>query len=203
MQYSKNNTTIVILLSISFITIPLLIYIFYFSGSPISKKSNDWADFSTYLATFVSLANLIVFVYFTRLVYLYSLNRDKILDDFERPVISFSKISELDRYTIENVGKGSALNIEVKSHFDKSNSIWAQKRITYSFQSGMSKTMNWTTECNALCATYQDIFGHEYASYFEKDKLIFIDISNRKSKIQYSAELILSQLPAREILWFA
>lgn len=203
MKHPKNNSILIVLISFLAITIPLFIYIFNFSRHSISNKPNDWTNFATYFASFVSLANLIVFVYFTRLVYLYSLTRDKILDDFERPIISFSKLSETDRYTIENVGKGAALNIEVKSHLDKSKSLWLQKRLTYSFQSGMSKTMNWTTDCNALCANYHDIFGNEYISYFENDKLVFIDLQSEKIISQYSNELRLSKFREKETLWFS
>lgn len=191
------------MISLGIIIIPLVVYFFKFSGATISNKPSDWGEFATYFTAFVSLANLVMFIYFTRLVYEYSLTRDELLNDLERPVISFSKLTHHDRYDIENVGKGTAINIDVKSHLDERKSSWGQKRVTYSFQSGQSKTMNWTTGCNALCATYQDIFGKEYVSYFEDDKLIFIDLSNEKSKSQYSMQLTLSKLNAQEETWFS
>ena len=61
--------------------------------------------------------------------------------------------------------------------------------------------MNWTTDCNSLCAIYQDIFGNKYVSYFEDDKLVFIDTSNEKNKSRYSKQLSLSRLKSKEETW--
>ena len=179
------------------------IYIIHFSHISVSNKPNDWTDFSNYLGPFISLANLCVFVYFTRLVYFYSLTRDKILNDFERPLIAFSKTSELDKYSILNVGKGAAINIYVKSHLDHEKLIWNEVRVSYSLETGASKPMNWTTNCNALCAIYEDIFGNKYISFMEDDKLSFIDTSSKMSLNQFANQIMYSKLEAKQTLWFS
>jgi len=203
MQNSNFKTNRVLIAAGIIIILPLLVFIYNFKNVSFSKKTSDWAEFSTYWAAFIGFANLFVFIYFTSLIHKYTRDRDKLLDNFEKPVIAFLKLSQLDRYTIINVGKGAALNIRVKSKLDKIQSVWELEKITYSFSSGKEKNMDWTTDCNALCALYEDILGTKYISYMEDDKLTFIDESNPRTKNVNIAKYNLSQLGAKKTEWFS
>ena len=79
----------------------------------------------------ISIINLLVFVYFTKLVYDYNKNKDKI--DFLRqvPLISIEQ-DDNHNYFIKNVGSGPAINVRILSQPDFENKTWGKNEIGYS-----------------------------------------------------------------------
>lgn len=173
-KYLKSENFIYgVLIPILIIVISLVVFIIFFGEHGYSKESADWANFSTYISPFIMLANLVVFSYFTFKLYIYQKRRDEQQDMLEKPILSFNRLG--NRYNIVNVGKGSALNIVLKTNYDSISEKWYDSHLLYSLCSIYSKDLPNTYNTSSMCAIYYDIFGNEYVSYFEKDFLNYID----------------------------
>jgi|GEM_PF-6616928 hypothetical protein len=168
---------------IPFVVIALIIlfYPFHFRHGEISYKNEDWQGFSAYWQMIFSFVNLILFAAIAITTYEYSKTSDvkRMIDDrrAQMPVISFSIKRDNHFYNIRNLGKGGAFNIRLKTHFLKDKDKWEHCKIIHNMPSdSMMYPMSFTTNCNMLCATYEDLFGHKYITIMESDTLLIIDI---------------------------
>src|SRR5690606_34387595 len=91
------------------------------TNSELSPYSNDWANFATFFGLAVSILNLIIFYYLTMELHKYNLNKDI---EEAQPIISFHLKDGDSFYTIENIGRGIALDLKVKQNFDHETELW-------------------------------------------------------------------------------
>lgn len=173
MKLSKQPlATIIFISSIVAIIIPFIIYFTSFKGGP-SNSSQEWANFSTFWVSFISLANTIAILYLTYYFQKYESDRNSIL---ERPIISISQKEDRTSYKISNVGKGSALNIKaycsIKADYD--NNFFTEKRICYSLTSNESFDRSWLNG-HLIIIEYTDIFNNKFYSMMENDTLHVFD----------------------------
>ena len=133
----------------------------------------------------ISIINLLVFVYFTKLVYDYNKNKDKI--DFLRqvPLISIEQ-DDNHNYFIKNVGSGPAINVRILSQPDFENKTWGKNEIGYSLFGNSTEIELNTFDKSAYLILYSDIHQKEYYSYMKNNILRFGDIKEAESddKIQ-------------------
>jgi hypothetical protein len=162
------------------ITFIICFYPFHFIRGKISYKNEDWVGFSAYLQMIFSFVNIILFAAIATTTYEYSKTSDvkRMIDDrrAQMPVISFSRNKANHFYKIRNLGKGGAFNIRLKTHFLKSKDKWQHCKIIHNMPSDtITHELDFTTNCNMLCATYEDLFGHKYITIMENDTLLIID----------------------------
>lgn len=184
----------ILILSIFVIMIPIAFYVKTFTIQ--SKQTSDWSNFATFLAVFISLANLFVFIYFSELIYNYNLKKDELIEEkekqieaLERPILSFNK-TEKSIYEITNIGRGAALNVKVlvKLKIDKNKHGWSWGYICYSLYIHQNLSLPNTIDCLEICAKYTDIFGNQFVSYMKDDYLKIIDLSIEKPSISILLE---------------
>lgn len=86
----------------------------------------------------ISVINLLVFIYFTILVYKYNKTKDNI--DFLRqvPLISIEQ-NENHKYFIKNVGSGPALNIRILSNPNFEDKVWELNEIGFAYSEVLRK----------------------------------------------------------------
>jgi hypothetical protein len=162
------------------ITLIICIYPFHFRAGKISYRNEDWEGFSVYLQMVFSFVNIILFAAIAITTFEYSKTSDvkRMIDDrrAQMPVISFSRNKEKQYYNIRNLGKGGAFNIRLKTHFLNDKNEWDYCKIIHNMPSDtLLHPLAFTTGCNMLCATYEDLFGHKYITIMEDDKLLIID----------------------------
>jgi hypothetical protein len=190
-------------LLIASIVLPALIYILKFSGLPIAEDDSKWANFSTYLGGFFTLANVAAFVVLTLEIHQYNLNRDResrrYAELVNQPVISFYSIGKASRYNIHNVGRGAAINVVVKGHFH--NNQWQNAYILYAIAPEISKELTWSQNCNELMAEYYDISGRKYISFMDNDTLRVIDCSDEHSMNRFKVEYEIATSSSVQPTW--
>jgi hypothetical protein len=190
-KYLKNPfifiPAVIILIIISF-------YFIHFRHGKLSYLNQDWAGFSAYMQMIFTFVNLILFAAIAITTYEYSKTSDvqRMIDDrrSQMPVIGFSRNNEQEYYNIRNLGKGGAFNIRVKTHFLEDQSKWKNCKIIHNMpSSGPFYPMNFTTDCNMLCATYEDLFGHKYFTIMENDTLSIIDMVEPQHLERYAKQV--------------
>jgi hypothetical protein len=170
-----------ILIPFIIIFLIICIYPFHFHAGKISYKNEDWEGFSVYMQMIFSFVNIILFAAIATTTYEYSKTSDvqRMIDDrrSQMPVISFSRNKSNHYYNIRNLGKGGAFNIRLKTHYLKDKDKWEYCKIIHNMPSdGLTHQMTFTTNCNMLCATYEDLFGHKYVTIMENDTLLILDM---------------------------
>ena len=199
----KNIRLLVIIVICVFTILPVVVYIISFGSNGISDKSNNWANLSTFISGFLTLANLIIFSILTVSIQEYTLKKDteskRIAKIINRPLLSFVKESENAFYSIENIGNGSALNIVLRGHFHQHK--WQQAYLFYSLVSGSTKPLKWTKGCNKLMANYSDVFGNEFISFMDGDTLRVIDCKDEKSIKDFAKEYQWAQSDSVKPTW--
>lgn len=169
------------------ILLPALVFFLYFRNDVALDKSSGWADLATYMSVFVSLANLAVFIILTEKLHSYNQQRDDLLSKADKPIIIFKLKKENTNYLAENVGRGAALNVIIKGDLDIPNKCWNEAYHYYSFSANMEKKVC-VKKNNALLAEYEDIYGNEYVSYMDWDKLRYFEIKTENKKREKSEE---------------
>jgi hypothetical protein len=101
-------------------SLSLLMYYLNFRNQEISSETATWGSFSDYLNPFVSITNLIVFIWLSIEVFNYNSKKDIQNDNFqkaiEKPVLILKKINtttRIETWTIKNIGNGAAMNLKV------------------------------------------------------------------------------------------
>jgi len=183
---------VLILSFLLLIGIPLCIYYSYFGKNGISGSTQDWSNFSNYFYSFSAFCNLILFAILTYSIHRYNLSNDDATQKrevmLERPVISFYLNRSEGVFFIHNVGKGSAINVIIKSDL-QADGKWEYAYIWYSILAGqIGEKMSWTGNSMEICATYSDSLGNDYISYMDDNVLRLIDCSDEKSKKKHSDE---------------
>jgi hypothetical protein len=181
-----------------FIIIPIIFYVCMFYSQPISTDSSNWSDFATYLTGFVSTANLLVFILLTREIHAYNLNKDEQNSKQDKPIISFKLQPGSKKYFAENVGKGTALNVIICGNLGDNK--WLEAYHYYSFSPNAEKEVKVNMN-NALLAKYTDIFGTEYISFMDGDKLRYFEIEVEKVKKEYPEEYRKSKFETVQPTW--
>lgn len=125
----------------------------------------------------VAIINLIVFVFFTKLIYDYNKRKDQI--DFLRQVPLIS-IEQKDNYNyfITNVGSGPALNIRILSSPNFENEIWEVNEIGFSLFGNSSEIELNSSDKSAYLILYNDIHKKDYYSYMIDNKLEYGSITD-------------------------
>jgi hypothetical protein len=193
---------VLILVILFTVGIPVYVYFRHFGKNGTSGLTSDWSNFSNYFYSFVSFCNLILFAILTFYIHQYNLSNDKALEKrtimLDRPIISFYLNRHDGVFYIHNVGKGSAINVIIKS--DLTNSAeWQYAYIWYSVvMDQKGEKMAWTGNSMQICATYSDSMGNNYVSYMDDNVLRVIDCSDEKSKKKFKNELEKAALPSIE-----
>ncbi len=150
----------------------------------LSTNSKDWGDFGSYLSGIVGLANLYLFYQLTIKIQEYNEIND-------RPLLSFFKNSDDKDYTLENIGKGTAINVKVGASVDDSEEI--KEKHYYSFSPNTAKKIDWTKNCQSLYAQYQDVFGNTHEIFMRDDTLFEITSRTTEKNIKHRDEIKLYQ----------
>lgn len=181
----KNTIYLTILISIIF---PIGIFILNFYTQNFSNENSEWADFSTYLSGFISLANFIIFIFLTKEIHNYNLKRDDQLSKLEKPILSFRRINSSNKnYYVENIGKGAAINVIISGSLNLNEKKWSESYKYYSFSSNSEREIC-VQNNNALIAKYKDIYGTEYISFMDNDELRYFEIEKDKAPEKYVVE---------------
>lgn len=198
----KSKLIIGLILSICIVA-PILIFIFKFSQNSISSSPSSWSEFATYYTAFLTLGNLLLFAFLSLEIHRYNLQKDnetkRINDIYSRPILSFKLATPARHYAIDNLGKGAALNVVVRSHFE--NGEWQNARIYYGIKEGDSLILDWTFGANKIAAGYSDVFGREFISFMDNDKLRVIDTSDPQSKKVYQEDFTVWNSPSVNPTW--
>lgn len=114
----------------------------------------------------ISVINLFVFIYFTKLVYDYNKTKDKI--DFLRqvPLISIEQNGN-HKYFIKNVGSGPALNIRILSIPNFEDEVWELNEIGFCLFGNSSEIELNSFDKSAYLILYNDI--HKKKIFFLYD----------------------------------
>lgn len=128
----------------------------------------------------IAIINLLVFIYFTKLVYEYNKKKDKI--DFLRqvPLISIEQKDDYNYY-IKNVGSGPAINIRILSEPDFDNKTWNKNEIGYSLFGDSTEIELSTFDKSVYLILYSDIHQKSYFSYMKNNILTFGSLEESKS----------------------
>jgi len=203
----KKNIVIAVVLCSLLLILSILIFVISISmQNPIIKRA-VLVDFSFFISAIIAFVNMIVVGALTILIYDYNqkVTEDRIIHEniLEKPILAFRMYERVGFYTVQNVGKGAAINVKVKSNLDLENRKWDQLRLSYSLQSGEGKEMSWTYNCNAISAEYSDIFGTRYCSYMRDDDLKVICLDENKDLLKYKIEIELNSLDVKRTLQFS
>ena len=129
----------------------------------------------------ISLINLLVFFYFTKLVYDYNKTKDKI--DFLRqvPLISIEQ-NENHKYFIKNVGSGPALNVRILSSPNFEDKVWELNEIGFCLFGSSSEIELNSFDKSAYLILYNDIHKKKYFSYMTDNELEYGNVKDKKLK---------------------
>src|SRR5690554_7558985 len=94
-----NLNTRILLLSILIIGIFIGSYFYNFNSKELSKDSNDWANFATYISLATSIINLIIFYLLTLEIHKYNITQNK---KNIKPIISFKLINSKEFYWLRS-----------------------------------------------------------------------------------------------------
>lgn len=207
LRQQRQTIVIVIIFSFFLLFFPVLFYFMHFRSGSVSNDPSDWADFSTYLTSFIGLVNVLIVGGLTFVLYRYNQQRDYELDKVqkesrrieeinERPILVFRKFKSHMFYTLCNIGHGVALNISIKSSETKITDKWDSSFIAYSLGSKDEVDMIWTSSCKLLAAEYSDIFGNKYGSFMENDEICVFKLLNEEGEIEHKDKVVMLRLPA-------
>lgn len=129
----------------------------------------------------ISVINLFVFIYFTKLVYDYNKTKDKI--DFLRqvPLISIEQNGN-HKYFIKNVGSGPALNIRILSIPNFEDEVWELNEIGFCLFGNSSEIELNSFDKSAYLILYNDIHKKKYFSYMTDNTLEYGNVTDKKLK---------------------
>lgn len=165
--------------------IPIIIYVFKFSLNGISDNPEDWSNFSTFCNISLSLGNLFVFIWLTREIHKYNIQKDQ---ENIKPIISFFKRKDSKFYTIENIGLRAAIDLKIRKNIE--NNAWQFEEQYYTLPPGEKLELEWTTESRQLGATYKDINDKKHYSFMEGNVLSYFDDKFGKKKFKEEYEKI-------------
>lgn len=149
---------------------PIIIYVFKFSFHGFSNNPEDWSNFSTFCNISLSLGNLFVFIWLTREIHKYNIQKDQ---ENIKPIISFFKRRDSKFYTIENIGLRAAIDLKIKKNIHDNG--WLVEKQYYTLPPGEKIELEWTTDSRQLGATYKDINNKKHYSFMEGNVLSYFD----------------------------
>jgi hypothetical protein len=168
----RRMIVIIIIISI----IPIIFYLLNFSNTTISDNPTDWASFSDFLSLFVSVSNLIVFIYFSFQLYEYNALKDNQDSEFkaanERPILTCRSIIKSDKelWVVKNIGRGAALNLkisEIPNRLEKSELTFIK---CFSLGETDEIELDWISFANVIVILYEDIFSNKYVTVVADDE---------------------------------
>ena len=165
----------ILLLSILIIVIFIGFYFYNFNSKELSKDSNDWANFATYISLATSIINLIIFYLLTLEIHKYNINQNK---KNIKPIISFKLINSKEFYWLENIGNGIAVDVKIKRNFSEGDNKWKEGYNYFTLSPGERVYLNWSQYSIQLVAEYKDSEGYQYYSYMDANHLRFFDKEN-------------------------
>lgn len=178
----------------SSLIIGFIVLYFYNFHDNLSNNSADWSNFSTFISLGVTIANLIVFIFFTIKIQEYNANRDKAVDIamaeqqkrdeiVNKPILVFAKLDNPNYYNVQNLGVGPALNVLISSNIK--NDEWEKHFIYYSIPKDGKIGLKFSSGSNALLAEYTDILGVKYHSFMVNDHQYIFDKRNQEYIIEH------------------
>ncbi|MDB5199100.1 MAG: hypothetical protein JWO92_1063 [Chitinophagaceae bacterium] len=150
--------------------IPLLIlgcgWFIYFNNfeGKFSTEPTPWGSYGTFINSFVTLANVSLFLMFSLLVYRY--NRT-----VNSPILTFKTKIKKKRevWIIKNIGNGPAMNLLVAYKTD-ANEHWIHPAVKcYSLGKDDSVTLDWIDNPDVIGVYYTDIFKNEFIALVGND----------------------------------
>ena len=131
----------------------------------------------------IAIINLLVFVFFTKLIYDYNKHKNQI--DFLRqvPLISIEQ-NDNHTYFIKDVGSGPAFNIRILSEPNFEDKIWELNEIGFSLFGNSSEMKLNPFDKSAYLVLYNDIHKKEYFSFMIDNKLEYGSVTDSKQKDQ-------------------
>lgn len=150
--------------------IPLLIlgcgWLIYFNNfdGKFSTEPTPWGSYGTFINSFVTLANVSLFLMFSLLVYRY--NRT-----VNSPTLTFKTKIKKKRevWIIKNIGNGPALNLVV-SYKNDATEDWIEPAVKcYSLGKDDSVTLDWIDNPDVIGVFYTDIFKNEFIALVGND----------------------------------
>jgi hypothetical protein len=204
--WQKNSRPVLVVVAL--ISVLILIgcgfYWYHFPSKGFSKDAKNWTDFSIYITAVISFLNLLVFAILSYLIYRYNARNDNELNHQrivrEKPLIMFSYTGSDGCYSIQNIGRGAAINVEIRT-LENGADKW--KGVLWNSMSAKSELekMHWTKNTQAICANYHDSSGLEYVSYMDNNRLRIIHCFDEKSKKFYPIEYQNSRIVIEKMTW--
>src|SRR5690606_12957550 len=170
-KFNFNNR--ILLLSSLIIVIFIGFYFYNFNSKELSKDSNDWANFATYISLATSIINLIIFYLLILEIHKYKINQNK---KNKKQIISIKLINSKESYWMENIGSGIAVDVKIKRNFRDNK--WEEGYNYFTLSPGERVYLSWSKHSIQLVAEYKDSEGYQYYSYMDANHLRFFDKEN-------------------------
>lgn len=187
MSLFKENLILSVISLLVFLICISSIGFYFYKFSEISLVTSDWSNFATYFSAFISLANLMVFIYFSILVFDYNKKKDKQIEALDKPILAFVKYDS-DKYKVTNIGRGPALNLRVKVIKNKIESSFGY--ICYSLKVNEDLELPNSNDTVKLFAEYMDVMGNKFLSHMNNDTMICVIQYGEKKQELSNADVI-------------
>jgi hypothetical protein len=169
---------LIIFIAAGVILFSVIIYIISFWSHGFSKEPSAWGAFSDYLNPFISIANLIIFIWLSIEVFHYNANKDKQSEEFqksiEKPILILKSTSSKEFcreiWAIVNIGNGAALNLKVAESNGRQVKWIGPVTKCYSLGKGDAQELPWLMYANIICVVYEDIFKNKYVTIAADDE---------------------------------
>ncbi len=178
----KKLIIVAVVLFVAFILIPTYVYVDNF-GSSFSKKQEHWGAFSDYLNVFVSVLNIVFLALLTYSIYRYQREDEQ---NKSIPILIFKVDTTKKRWTIQNVGKGVALNILISSSTEQDS--WGKPTKVYSIMEGEELDLQWITAALQLRADYFDMNENSLSSICQNDDTEFVKNAKKELFSRFKGE---------------
>jgi hypothetical protein len=170
---------------------PILYYLLVNFNNEFSTDNIDLAYFSTYYIAFITLGNLLVFIYLSKKIHDYNISKDqenKLLQkSLNQPIISIIYDESVSPYyQIENIGNSPALNVILFVRYSSIDDNWDDSFNCFTLKTQRNIELELYRKVNAFGVLYNDVLGNKYASYMENNTLQVYDYSDsqfQKSKL--------------------
>lgn len=170
-----------ILLFAAFTLIPIFVYIDNF-GSSFSAEQEHWGAFSDYLNVFISILNIVFLALLTYSIYRYQREDEQ---NKSIPILIF-KVDNRRKWTVQNVGKGVALNILISS--SKKQDSWDKPTKVYSIMEGAELKLPWISAALQLRADYFDMNKNTLSSICQNDDTEFVKNAKKELFDRFNGE---------------
>jgi hypothetical protein len=189
------NRLLIFLIPIIILGTGFIVYFKHFEGK-FSDSAPEWGSYGTYINSFVTLANVSLFIMFSLLVYNYNkLNN--------RPILTFKtkfKKGKKEIWRIRNIGNGAALNLLVGYKTNAKNEWISPTVKSYSFGKDDEVIIDWITGSPDIIGVhYTDIFDEAFFAVVGNDVTTLRPVSNFKT-ITINKEIIYDKTEVEKFL---